>query len=99
MKNLILILCLTIASNSFASELVCAKKAPNLKRLYPYNDAAIQFAAKLNLKTCDSDRFREVAKAEKHTGRFITVSQADLAAARLKLNKILGNSGVAAGSF
>ena len=99
MKNFLLVLCLTIASNAFSAELVCAKKAPNLKRLYPYNDAAIQFAAKLGLKTCDSDRFREVAKAEKHTGKFITVSPTDLNVARLKLNKLLGNSGVAAGSF
>ena len=96
MKTLILITLLITSFNSFSAEIVCGSTKATNKRTYPINAAAIKLAASLGLKACtgtSSKRFVKAMKAQKHTGKFVVVSAAELSKAQASLTKAGGSTG------
>jgi len=96
MKNLVFLSVVAMSLNISAAEIVCGSTKVSHKRTYPINKAAIELAAKLNVKTCtgtSSVKFKAAMKQRKDTGKFVVVTDEELQAAKDKLSKAGGLGG------
>ena len=96
MKKLITTLVALSTISAFSAEIICGSTKAEHKRTYPINDAAIQLAAKLGIKTCtgtSSTRFKDAVKSGKHSGKFVVVSKEQLSQAKAALKKLGGVAG------